>query len=130
VTVKVDFVGRMKNGTIILTDWKTGSDNDEYETELQMAAYVVWAVQYYQKGPGEIKSELVFLKTGEKKLFPFSDEQLQEVEDMIKTEFEAMNVSHEYEYFSPSPHLRECFSCRFGRFCPGSGNWGELEKKK
>jgi CRISPR/Cas system-associated exonuclease Cas4 (RecB family) len=117
VTVKVDFVGRMKNGTIILTDWKTGSDNDEYETELQMAAYVIWAVQYYQKSPDNIKSELVFLKTGEKKPYFFIDERLHEATETIKTDFEAMNATYEYDDYPPSPHLRECLSCRFARIC-------------
>ena len=110
VTVKVDFVGRMKNGTIILTDWKTGSDNDEYETELQMAAYVIWAVQYYQKSLEEIKSDLVFLKTGEKKPYFFIDERLHESTETIKTDFEAMNATYEYDDYPPSPHLRECLS--------------------
>jgi hypothetical protein len=62
----------MQNNTIVLTNWKTGADNDEYETELQMAGYVLWAMQYYHKSPDEIKtSELVFLKTREKKSYPF-----------------------------------------------------------
>jgi hypothetical protein len=32
----------MSAGTLILTNWKTGRDDDEYETEPQMAAYVRW----------------------------------------------------------------------------------------
>jgi CRISPR/Cas system-associated exonuclease Cas4 (RecB family) len=117
VTVKVDFVGRIQNGTIVLTDWKTGADNDEYETELQMATYVIWAVLYYQKSPEEIESEIVFLKTGEKKPYPFFDERLREVQYMITTEYKAMNASYEYEDYPVTPHPRECLSCRFMRVC-------------
>jgi hypothetical protein len=66
VTVKVDFVSKMQNDTIVLTDRKTGADNDDYETELQMVStaminYTLAAeMKYYQKSPDEIKSELVF----------------------------------------------------------------------
>jgi CRISPR/Cas system-associated exonuclease Cas4 (RecB family) len=117
VLVKVDFASRTQNGTIVLTDWKTGTDNDEYETELQMAAYALWATQYYNKSPDEIKSELVFLKTGETKPYPFFEEQLCEIQETITTDFEAMNISYEYEDFPPRPVLRECLSCRFAEVC-------------
>jgi hypothetical protein len=40
VTVTVDFVGRMPDGTLVLADGKTGWDDDEYETELRMAAVI------------------------------------------------------------------------------------------
>ncbi len=39
----MDFFGRMLDGTLVLTDWKTGRDDNEYETELQMAAVQPWA---------------------------------------------------------------------------------------
>jgi CRISPR/Cas system-associated exonuclease Cas4 (RecB family) len=118
VMIKVDFVNRMPNGTIVLTDWKTGKDDNEYETELQMAAYVIWAMQYYQKSPDEIMSELVFLKTGETKPYPFYEERLREVQEMITTDFEAMNTTYEYEDFPARPVLQVCLSCRFARVCP------------
>ena len=121
VTVKVDFISRMLNGTIVLTDWKTGADNDEYETELQMAAYVLWAIQYYQKSPDEIKSELVFLKTGKRKPYPFFEEQLRDVQDIITTDFEEMNASYEYGDFLPMPVQTKCLSCRFAKVCPKAG---------
>jgi len=116
--VKVDFVSGMQDGTIVLTDWKTGADSDDYETELQMAAYVLWAMEYYQKSRDEIKSELVFLKTGEKKPYDFSEEKLREVQNIITRDFEAMNASYEYEDFPPNPFPKECLSCRFAKICP------------
>ena len=120
VTVKVDFVGKMQNGTIVLTDWKTGANIDGYDTELQMAAYVIWAMQYYKKGPDEIQSEFVSLKTGEKKPFQIDEDQLHAMKDIIKTDFEMMNASYEYEDFLPNPDYHECLSCQFARACPDS----------
>lgn len=118
VTVKVDFVGRMQNGTIVLTDWKTGRDDDEYETELQMATYVLWAIEYYNLNADEIGTELVFLRTGTTKPIRFFEEQLHEVRQMIPDEFIAMNASYEYEDFPEMPSQRECISCRFAEVCP------------
>lgn len=118
VTVKVDFVGKQPDGTIILTDWKTGKDSDEYEIDLQMAAYVLWARDYYLKSVDDISAEIVFLKTGEKKQYAFFDEQLRERLDMIPREFASMNASYEYEDFPARPSQRECMSCRFAKVCP------------
>jgi CRISPR/Cas system-associated exonuclease Cas4 (RecB family) len=120
VTVKVDFIGKMPDDTLILTDWKTGRDDDEYETELQMAAYVLWAKEYYKVNADEISSELVFLKTGATKPFAFFDEQLREVQELITREFEMMNASYEYGDFPARPSQRECLSCKFAEVCPDS----------
>jgi CRISPR/Cas system-associated exonuclease Cas4 (RecB family) len=121
VTVKVDFVGRMPDGTLVLTDWKTGRDDDDYETELQMAAYVLWAKEYYKMSADEISTELVFLKTGATKPYAFFKEQLHDVQEMIPREFAAMNASYEYRDFPARPSQRECLSCKFAEVCPDSG---------
>ena len=113
----MDFVGKLPDGTLVLTDWKTGRDDSDYETELQMAAYVLWAVEYYKMSPDAISSELVFLKTGEKKAVAFYPEQLRETEGMIQREFVGMNASYEHGDFPPRPSLRECLSCRFAGVC-------------
>jgi hypothetical protein len=120
VTVKVDFAGKMPDGTLVITDWKTGRDDDEYETELQMAAYVLWAQEFYQKSADEIKTELVFLKTGVTKPHSFYLEQLHDVEENIQREFAAMNASYEYGDFPARPSQRECMSCKFAEVCPDS----------
>jgi CRISPR/Cas system-associated exonuclease Cas4 (RecB family) len=118
VTVKVDFIGKMPGGTLVLTDWKTGRDDDEYETELQMAAYVLWAMQYYRKSCDDIRTELVFLKTGETKPYGFFWEQLVEIQEMIPREFAEMNAGYEYGDFVARPSQRECLSCKFSEVCP------------
>jgi CRISPR/Cas system-associated exonuclease Cas4 (RecB family) len=118
VTVKVDFAGKKPDGTIIITDWKTGRDDDEYETELQMAAYVLWAMEFYKKSTDEIGTELVFLRTGATKPYSFYPEQLWDLQEMIRREYSAMNASYEYGDFPARPLLRECMSCRFAEVCP------------
>jgi CRISPR/Cas system-associated exonuclease Cas4 (RecB family) len=118
VTVRVDFVGRMPDGTLLVTDWKTGRDDDEYESELQMAAYVLWAMDFYAMPADEIGTELVFLKTGRVRPYTFYEEQLLELKELIVPEFAAMNASHEYGDFPARPSQRECLSCRFAEVCP------------
>ncbi len=118
ITVKVDFATKMPDGTLVLTDWKTGRDDDEYETELQMKVYVLWAMQYYRMRPDDIRTELVFLKTGKVKPYSFFWEQLSELQEMIPKEFAAMNASYEYADFPARPSQRECLSCKFAEVCP------------
>ncbi len=118
VTVKVDFVGRMPESTLILTDWKTGRDDDEYETELQMMAYVLWAKEYYKMSIDNIGTELVYLKTGVTKPYAFYEDQLHNVQEMILREFAAMNTSYEFGNFPARPSQRECMSCKYAEVCP------------
>ncbi|HOX36212.1 MAG TPA: PD-(D/E)XK nuclease family protein [Methanoregulaceae archaeon] len=117
VTVKVDFIGKMPDGTLLLTDWKTGKDDDGNESGLQMAAYVLWAKEYYNLPADEIGTELVFLKTGKTKPYNFFDEQLVELKEMIVPEFAAMNASYEFEDFPAKSSQRECLSCKFAEVC-------------
>ena len=117
VTVKVDYIGKMPDSTLILTDWKTGRDDDEYETELQMASYVIWAKEYYKRSADKIKTELVFLKSGTIKPYAFIEDQLIEIQDKIHREFAAMNASYNYRDFPPNPSQRECLSCKFAEVC-------------
>ncbi|MGA2699043.1 MAG: PD-(D/E)XK nuclease family protein [Methanoregula sp.] len=118
VTVKVDFAAKMPDGTIVLSDWKTGKDDDDYETELQMAAYVLWATEFYNMSADEISTELVFLRTGATKPYAFYEEQLRDVREQIAREFAAMNASYEYGDFPARPAQRECMSCKFAEVCP------------
>ncbi|MFA4824798.1 MAG: hypothetical protein WC593_06520 [Methanoregula sp.] len=90
-------------------------DDDEYETELQMAAYVLWAKEYYRKSADEISTELVFLKTGATKPYAFYEEQLRDVQEMIPREFAMMNASYEYGDFPARLSQRECLSLSLWR---------------
>ncbi len=116
----------MHDGTLVLMDWKTCRDDDEYETELQMAAYVLWAKEYYLKSADKISTELVFLKTGPTKPYAFFEEQLREVQEMIPREFAMMNASYEYGDFPARPSQRECLCYRFAGFLFGDKIWDRM----
>lgn len=118
--VKVDHVSRTKNGQVVISDWKTGIDNPKYESDLQIGAYVLWAMQYYDLQPQQIKSELIYLTTGRVRPYQFSLDDLTKIEKSIVSDFEEMNKSYEIDYFDPYPDARNCLSCRFATVCPRS----------
>jgi len=120
VTVKVDYVSRAGDGTIVLTDWKTGEDRDEYESDLQMGIYVLWAMQYYGSDPEGIRSWLALLLTGTMRSYSFSYEDLWRIKQTILDDFTAMNASSAIGAYPASPAPGKCMSCPFATVCPES----------
>lgn len=118
--VKVDYVSKAEDGQVVISDWKTGSDNPEYESDLQIGAYVLWAMEYYGLEPNGVKSELVYLTTGIARPYRFAQEKLKEIEMLIGADFEEMNRSYHLEYFEPTPSSDTCPSCHFASVCPQS----------
>jgi CRISPR/Cas system-associated exonuclease Cas4 (RecB family) len=120
VVVKVDYVSKTKTGLIVLTDWKTGADNEEYESDLQIGTYVLWAMHYFQKNASDIRSELAYLKTGKMRPYAFGEHELDEIKNKILEDFQNMNHSYEIEDYPADPKPKKCISCQFGSICPDS----------
>jgi CRISPR/Cas system-associated exonuclease Cas4 (RecB family) len=120
VIVKVDYVSKTKNDVIVITDWKTGSDDERYENDLQIGTYVLWAMDYYNKGHDQIRSELAYLKTGMMHPYEFSSNDLEKIQFTVLDDFTKMNESYEISAYPASPEGRKCMSCQFGSICPES----------
>lgn len=120
VTVKVDFVSRTKDGKIVVSDWKTGSDKEEYESDLQIGAYVIWAMNEYEVPIDDIRAELIYLRTGTMRPRKMSPEVLEDIKKLVVDEFAEMNESLEIESFPANPSHRKCMSCQFATICPES----------
>jgi len=120
VIVKVDYVSKTKTDVIVITDWKTGADNEEYENDLQIGTYVLWAMQYYQKDPSQIRSELAYLKTGTMRPYEFTTDILETIQKEIVEDYEMMNRSYEIEDYPSDPTPKKCIGCQFGTICPDS----------
>lgn len=118
--VKVDYASRTKDGMVIISDWKTGVDNPEYESDLQAGAYVLWAAEFFDLKPQRVRNELVYLTTGVVRTYEFSADQLEEIRSLIIREFKEMNESYNLGYFDSSPEPRKCLSCPFASVCPSS----------
>jgi CRISPR/Cas system-associated exonuclease Cas4 (RecB family) len=120
VIVKVDYVSKTRTGLIVLTDWKTGADFEEYESDLQIGTYVLWAMQYYQKDVSDVRSELAYLKTGKMRPYAFNEDDLEKIKKKIVEDFRNMNRSYEIEDYPTDPNPKRCISCQFGTICPDS----------
>lgn len=118
--VKADYVSETKDDIIVVSDWKTGSDKEEYENDLQIGVYVLWAMDYYQTEVDKIRSEMVYLTTGVMRPYEFKEEQLSEIKEKIITDFDEMNETYEIDNFPPDPEPRKCLSCQFSTVCPHS----------
>lgn len=118
--VKIDYVSKTKAGEIIISDWKTGVDNEEYENDLQIAGYVLWATNFYRVKPESVRCELVYLTTGQTRSYRFSERELKEVKQLIISDFGEMNKSYDIQYFEPSPNPRQCLSCNYAAICAHS----------
>ena len=127
-TVKVDLACRTADDMIVVYDWKTGRDNPAYESELQLGAYVLWATSYYDVGPENVRSELVYLATGNVRRHEFTTEQLERIGRLIVSDFKRMNRSYEMGAFAFDPYPWKCLGCRFATVCPRSIHSDVLEK--
>jgi CRISPR/Cas system-associated exonuclease Cas4 (RecB family) len=118
--VKVDYISKTKDDKLVVSDWKTGADNEEYESDLQIGTYVLWAMENYGKDPEEIRSELIYLTTGVMRSYEFSVKQLEEIKGKIVEDFEIVNKRYDIDYFPPDPNPKKCLSCQFATVCPHS----------
>lgn len=118
--VKADYVSKTRDDIIVVSDWKTGVDNEGYESELQIGVYVLWAMDYYNTEREKVRSEMVYLTTGVMRPYEFENDRLEAIKSQITEEFEKMNETYEMDYFTPSPEPRKCLGCQFSTVCPHS----------
>ena len=117
VNVKLDLLCRRKDGGLLLCDWKTGSDNPKYENELQIASYVLWAIQKYGVEPNQVTCQLVYLKNAKVHEYEFSNTKLEEIKNKILGDFAEINKTFDIDYFLPSQSPHRCIKCRFSTIC-------------
>ena len=109
VTVKVDYVSKTKNDIIVPTDWKTGQDNEEYESDLQIGTYVPLGDAILSENANtDSKWGLAYLKTGMMRQTEFNDEVLETIRKKIVDDFEQMNLNYEMNNYPASPEPGKC----------------------
>ena len=113
---------------IVVSDWKTGADNEEYESELQIGVYVLWALDYYETELSKVRSEMVYLTSGVMRPYEFDKSRLNAIEKQIVIEFGEMSESYEMSHFPPNPEPKKCLSCLFSVVCPHSMAKDALEE--
>lgn len=101
----------------VISDWKTGADNEDYENEKQIATYALWAIYNFQIEPKDIRSELVYLATGNSRSYSFTDQELESTRNFILDSYQKLNETYEYDSFEPNPSPKNCISCNFAKIC-------------
>lgn len=126
--IKADYVSKTQGDIIVVSDWKTGADNEEYESELQIGVYVLWALDYYETELSKVRSEMVYLTSGVMRPYEFDKSRLNAIEKQIVMEFGEMSESYEMSHFPPNPEPKKCLSCLFSVVCPHSMAKDALEE--
>lgn len=118
--VKIDYVCKNDNGEVLIYDWKTGSDNEEYESDLQISAYALWAKHKYGLPSTQISSNLVYLTSGVIKTYQFTDQQINNLKTLMISDFRDMNSNYELAHYPPNPNIKACPGCNFATICPSA----------
>ena len=112
VTVKLDYITKNNDGGLVLSDWKTGKER--IENNLQIGTYVLFAMRQYNKSPEDIFSEIIYLgSSGKSRPYKFSSDQLDEIKEIVISDFKRMNTSYEMDSFPCDPSPKKCVTCPF-----------------
>jgi CRISPR/Cas system-associated exonuclease Cas4 (RecB family) len=120
VWTKIDLVTKMENGTIVITDWKTGKIGaNSDENEAQIGAYVLWALDKLKVGEDSVKTEIAYLRDPayRRKLTVVTKEQLAGVKKQIIECSRSMLAVNSVSDFPANPSARVCRDCPFATVC-------------
>ncbi|HWQ19712.1 MAG TPA: DNA helicase RecQ [Methanotrichaceae archaeon] len=120
VAVKLGYMGTREDGRLLMLDWETGSGSLSQSDEMQMACYVLWAVQSLGTSLECICCRVAYLSSGKIREFRFSQERLDEVMGLIAGSFAEMNDAYNMERLPPDPNPEKCLSCQFCTICTSS----------
>jgi CRISPR/Cas system-associated exonuclease Cas4 (RecB family) len=118
--VKIDYVCKNDNGEVLIYDWKTGADNEEYESDIQISAYALWVQHKYGLPSTKIGCNLVYLTSGAIKTYQFTDQQINDLKTLMSSDFRDMNSNYELANYPPSPNIKACPGCNFATICPSA----------
>ena len=117
VRVKVDLVSKSVEGRVFVIDWKTGADDERYQSDLQIGAYALWAADKFRKDPSEVTTDLYYLRSGKTVSMTPTPSQLEEVRGTIKSEFQEFQKAVTRSENPPSPDPDRCLACKYATVC-------------
>lgn len=118
VIVVADLVTELDDGTICVTDWKTGSRQDEAEDHLQLGTYLLWASRRYDVEPADLRGELVYLRDG---TFDVAEPTRERLDAVAGTIVEQGSEMLKAETFPAEPGEEVCPTCPFATVCEEGG---------
>jgi CRISPR/Cas system-associated exonuclease Cas4 (RecB family) len=118
VHVKVDYVTRSGDGTIVVTDWKTGQEYIPEKDDIQLAVYGLWASSKYEVPLERVKLELAYLRTGRSIPVELSTDIVREVKEAVLASSAEVLAADFLEDFPTAPAPEKCIACPFATICP------------
>src|SRR2546426_5419949 len=108
VWVQVDLATRDGEGTLVISDWKTGWLRHAESEAFQMAVYALWANQRYSLPLDCIRTQVVNLRTGQVVNGTPSDVLLSDTRARIEAEASELKRLDEPLRFPASPESQKC----------------------
>lgn len=114
VIVVADLVTELDDGTVCVTDWKTGSRQGDPDDHLQLGTYLLWASRRYDVEPADLRGELVYLQDG---AFEITEPTRERLEDVRQTIVEQGSEMLQADSFPADPGDDVCPTCPFATIC-------------
>ncbi len=124
VGVKVDLVSKSPDGRIFVIDWKTGADDERYESNLQIGVYALWAAKKFGVPSSRVVTDLYYLRSGKTVSKNLSDEELNDVKGTILGEFATFTKTTDKGDNPANPGPERCLSCKFATVCEAANLTG------
>ena len=116
INLKIDYLTRSEDQTIVITDWKTG--NEELQGDnLQVGIYTLWCMNKFEYPVDKIKAELIFLRTGKTLPISLTMNDCNSIKEKILAEASEIMLIDSIDDFIPTPRRRKCVSCQFAIIC-------------
>ena len=112
------------DGSVTIVDWKLGDPSGDGDESLQLAAYALWATDYFTASPDRIHIYKAYLGTDTVQQFSVNDRVLSAARARIQQDLERMRVAQDYgqrgieEAFTACAQPGVCKLCPFHVMCP------------
>jgi RecB family exonuclease len=117
VSVRIDLLSRDRDGTYVISDWKTGEPRDSDEHQFQMNTYALYAHSKRGISEDSLQTKLVYLRTGDTIVSRPPKSELQSVAARITSEVSQLAPPIKISEFPAKPSHRLCISCSFLGIC-------------
>lgn len=117
VSVRIDLLSKDRDGTYVISDWKTGEPRDSDEHQFQMNTYALYAHSKLGISEDSLQTKLVFLRTGDTVVSRPPKSELQSVVARIRSEVSLLTPPIDISQFPAKPTHRLCISCSFLWIC-------------
>jgi CRISPR/Cas system-associated exonuclease Cas4 (RecB family) len=120
IWVQPDMVTVNPDGMIMISDWKTGKNEEDPNENIQLGIYTLWAKEKYNCESNKIKAELVYLDSCNSLVTERNKIQLEELENyIVKNAQDMLSVENEND-FPANPTPSKCRVCNFATICSES----------